>query len=96
MTQIIKLNIDGVKVVLLKQFPDIKSDNKDFDLIKDRKIQDGADTRTYKVLFDKVNEILPGFKCQWNIEKGIKNLLEELKKINLNKDVFNQRDFYRL
>ena len=38
MTQIIKPNIDGVKVVLLKQFPDIKSDNKDCDLIKDKKI----------------------------------------------------------
>jgi len=88
----INANVDGSELSYL----DIKSDNKDFDLIKDKKIQDGVDTRTYKVLFDKVNEILPGFKCQWNIEKGIKNLLEELKKINLNKDVFNQRDFYRL
>jgi len=88
----IKANVDGSELTYL----DINSDNKDSDLIKDRKIQDGVDSRTYKVSFDKINETLPGFKCQWNVEKGITNLIAELKAIKLNKDIFNQRDFYRL
>ncbi len=66
------------------------------DLVKDRKIQDGVDTRSYKVSFDKIQETLPGFKCKWTVESGIKNLLDELKKINISKDIFNKREFYRL
>ena len=66
------------------------------DLVKDRKIQDGVDTRSYKVSFDKIQETLPGFKCKWTVERGIKNLLDELKKINISKDIFNKREFYRL
>jgi len=65
-------------------------------LIKDRKIQDGVDTRTYKVSFDKIHHILPGFKCKWTVEKGIKHLLGILKDIDLDKKTFNQREFYRL
>ena len=66
------------------------------DLVKDRKIQDGVDTRSYKVSFDKIQETLPGFKCKWTVESGIKNLLDELKKIDISKDIFNKREFYRL
>ena len=49
-----------------------------------------------KVSFDKIQETLPGFKCKWTVESGIKNLLDELKKINISKDIFNKREFYRL
>ena len=63
---------------------------------KDRKIQDGVDTRSYKVSFDKIQETLPGFACQWTVDTGIKNLLDELKEIDLNNDTFNKREFYRL
>jgi len=66
------------------------------DLVKDRKIQDGVDTRSYKVLFDKITKILPGFECKWTVEKGIKNLLRELSKIGLDTNSFNKREFYRL
>ena len=65
-------------------------------LIKDRKIQDGVDTRTYKVSFDKIHKSLPGFKCKWTVEKGVKQLLTELKEIGLNKESFNRKEFYRL
>ena len=65
-------------------------------LIKDRKIQDGVDTRTYKVSFDKINKLLPGFKCKWTVEKGVEELLTELKQIPLNKEKFNCKQFYRL
>jgi len=66
------------------------------ELIKDRKIQDGVDTRSYKVSFDKILKTLPGFKCNWSVEKGIIDLLGNLRNVNLDKDVFNRREFYRL
>jgi nucleoside-diphosphate-sugar epimerase len=66
------------------------------ELVKDRKIQDGVDTRSYKVLFDKIDQTLPGFKCKWTVEKGIQNLLNEFRDLNLTQDIFNKREFYRL
>ena len=88
---IIHSNVKSSKLNYLDQTRD------DFnDLVKDRKIQDGVDTRSYKVLFDKIEDTLPGFKCRWNVETGILNLLDELKKIGLTKDSFSIREFYRL
>jgi len=66
------------------------------ELIKDRKIQDGVDTRTYQVSFDKIFKTLPGFKCKWTVEKGVKSLIKDLQDIGLNKESFNRREFYRL
>ena len=88
---IIHSNVKSSKLNYLDQTRD------DFnDLVKDRKIQDGVDTRSYKVLFDKIEDTLPGFKCRWNVEKGIISLIDELQKIGLTKDSFNTREFYRL
>jgi len=39
---------------------------------------------------------MPGFKSYWSVESGILNLLEELKKIPLDGQYFNRREFYRL
>ena len=89
--KIIQSNIKGSQLNYLDQSKDDVNE-----LVKDRKIQDGVDTRSYKVLFDKIEDTLPGFKCKWNVEKGILNLLDELTKIGLNKDSFSTRDFYRL
>ena len=54
------------------------------------------DTRTYKVSFDKIQKSLPNFKCQWNVEKGIIDLLQKLRTLKLESATFNQREFYRL
>ena len=48
------------------------------------------------VSFDKILKTLPGFKCNWSVEKGIIDLLGNLRNVNLDKDVFNRREFYRL
>jgi len=68
----------------------------DDDLIKDRKIQDGVDTRSYKVSFDKIHNTLPNFSCKWTVEKGIVNLLNQFRDIKLDNNTFNRREFYRL
>ena len=70
--------------------------NNDNELILDKKIQDGVDTRTYKVSFDKISVVLPKFKCKWTVATGIKNLINRLNSINLTLENFNVRDFYRL
>ena len=69
---------------------------KENDLILDRKIQDGVDSRTYKVSFDSIHEILPNFEAKWTVQDGIRQLLDSLIFWELDENKFNQRDFYRL
>jgi len=90
--RIIEANVEGAELSYLDQ----NSKNEKHELIRDRKIQDGVDTRTYKVSFDKIHAALPGFKCHWSVESGIVALLEELRKVPLDAQNFNRREFYRL
>ena len=90
--KIIHSNVDGSELAYLGS----DANDEENELIKDRKIKDGVDTRTYKVSFDKILKILPGFECNWTVEDGIKSFLKDLQDIRLNKDMFNQKEFYRL
>lgn len=90
--KIIHGEVAGAELTYLGQ----GNDGGDSELIKDRKIQDGVDTRTYKVSFDKIHNEMPGFKCKWTVETGIKHLIKELKRVELDKDSFGRREFYRL
>ena len=65
-------------------------------VFNDNKIQDGADKRTYRVLFDRIHNVLPGFQARWDIERGVERLLSDLDRWMLDKTKFKQRDFYRL
>lgn len=66
------------------------------ELIKDRKIQDGVDVRNYKVSFEKIHSLIPGYKCKIDVKTGIDLLLEDFRAARLTADKFHQRDFYRL
>jgi len=66
------------------------------DLIRDRTIQDGVDTRTYKVSFELIKKIFPNFQCGWPLEKGIESMIEVFNKLPLVEEIFNSIDFYRL
>jgi nucleoside-diphosphate-sugar epimerase len=90
--KMIHQNVEGSQLNYLSNKDEDDRDN----LIKDRKIQDGVDTRTYKVLFNKINIVLPDFNCKWNVERGVKQLLNELQYIELSDEVFNRKEFYRL
>jgi nucleoside-diphosphate-sugar epimerase len=70
--------------------------SEDDDLVKDRKIQDGVDKRTYQVLFDRIHQTLPGFQASWDVELGVERLLADLERWGLNETRFKQREFYRL
>ncbi len=83
--------LPGSKLEFLSENPNIDIDN----LIKDRKV-DGKDTRTYKVSFEKVRKIIPSFRCEWPVERGIRNMLEIFKEIKLDDIKYKNKCFYRL
>lgn len=90
--KIVHDNVKGSKLTFL----DDTLDSDGNELVKDRKIQDGVDTRSYKVSFDRIQKVMPKFKCKWNVPDGINNLIIELKRINLSNEIFTRREFYRL
>jgi len=89
---LIQSKVDGCKLEFLGK--DFNGDEED--LIRDRKIQDGVDKRTYQVSFDRIHSELPGFKSRWTVDQGIEQLILDLERLELNDIKFKQRDFYRL
>jgi nucleoside-diphosphate-sugar epimerase len=58
--------------------------------------KNGTDNRSYRVSFDKINSLLPGFKCDWNAEQGAKQLYDVFSQIDMTQDIFEFRGFTRL
>ncbi len=56
----------------------------------------GADNRSYRVSFEKINTMLPGFQCDWNAEKGAQQLLDIFSLLDMGRDTFMFRGFTRL
>jgi nucleoside-diphosphate-sugar epimerase len=56
----------------------------------------GADNRSYRVSFDKINTMLPGFKCDWNAQLGAQQLFNLFNQIDMTEDTFLFRGFTRL
>ena len=65
-------------------------------LIRDRKIKGGGDTRTYKVSFAKIKKTMPHFKCDWDVQRGIEDMVALFYKISISPKLFKSRKFYRL
>lgn len=93
LAKMVQQEIPGCKLTFLSQNSNLK-DN--FELIKDRKIQDGVDSRNYKISFEKIEKVFPKFKCEWTVKKGIKEMLKKFKDIKLTKVQFEDINFYRL
>mgnify|MGYP006080858603 CR=1 FL=1 len=76
------------------------ADNPELDkegLIKDRKVKEGgSDTRTYRVSFEKIKIVFPEFLCEWNVERGVKELVTQFQNLPLTNEKFKSRGFYRL
>lgn len=58
--------------------------------------QSGSDNRSYRVAFEKINSVLPGFKCDWQAKDGAKQLADLFKQIEMTADTFLFRGFTRL
>ncbi len=58
--------------------------------------ESGADNRSYRVSFEKINTKLPGFKCDWNAQLGAQQLYDIFEQIDMTEDMFQFRGFTRL
>jgi nucleoside-diphosphate-sugar epimerase len=56
----------------------------------------GPDSRDYKVNFDLLNQILPDFKLEYTLKKGMKELFEKYKSHNFSVNDFESEQFVRL
>ena len=90
---IVKNEVPGSEICFLNKKENF-SDKEE--LIRDRKIQDGVDTRTYKVSFDLMKNTLKGFKCDFSVQEGIRTTVNDFKKIKMTGEQFGNINFYRL
>jgi len=56
----------------------------------------GPDLRCYRADFGKINQMIPGFKPQWNARKGAQQLYEAYKEIGLKVEDFEGPRFKRI
>ncbi|PHM10614.1 NAD-dependent epimerase/dehydratase family protein [Nostoc sp. 'Peltigera malacea cyanobiont' DB3992] len=54
------------------------------------------DNRSYRVLFNKINQNLPGFKCEWDAQRGAQQLYNIFQQIDMDRGTFESRGFTRL
>ncbi|MCW5315423.1 NAD-dependent epimerase/dehydratase family protein [Nostoc sp. KVJ3] len=54
------------------------------------------DNRSYRVSFDKINQTLPGFKCQWDAQNGSQQLYNIFQQIDMDRETFESKGFTRL
>jgi nucleoside-diphosphate-sugar epimerase len=55
-----------------------------------------ADNRSYRVSFDKIHDRLPAFSCDWNAERGARQLRDVFERIEMSAEVFGASPFTRL
>ena len=55
-----------------------------------------ADNRSYRVRFNKLGEVLPGFRCAWDAKAGAAELAAVFDRIGLDEALFTSRGFTRL
>jgi nucleoside-diphosphate-sugar epimerase len=55
-----------------------------------------GDNRSYRVNFDKISAVLPGFKCEWDTRAGAQELKAVFRHIKLSSKVFTSAAFTRL
>jgi nucleoside-diphosphate-sugar epimerase len=84
--------IPDCQVQFLQKDPSLDGEG----LILDRKIKEGADKRTYKVSFEKIKKTMPNLKLKWSVKEGVRDMIQTLNTIGLDRSSFLDRGFYRL
>lgn len=56
----------------------------------------GADSRSYRVRFDRIRRVLPDFRCEWDARRGARELREAFERVRLDRDGFTSRHYTRL
>ena len=91
---LVKTAVPGSQVQFLNQLN--PQEDRRLELVRDRKIQDGVDARTYRVGFNRIEAILPGFRCRWSLEDGIEAMVRDLKVFGVTAAQIADPRFYRL
>ncbi|MFX0087438.1 MAG: SDR family oxidoreductase [Candidatus Hodarchaeota archaeon] len=94
LAKMVQSQIQGTEIKFMQENRDF--DEKALELIKDRKVQDGVDTRNYKVSFEAIKKVFKGFKCDWTVREGIAELSTILEKKGLTEALLKNINFYRL
>jgi nucleoside-diphosphate-sugar epimerase len=55
-----------------------------------------GDNRSYRVSFDKIHRVLPGFRCEWTARKGAQQMRRLFEHIDMGEREFNAPPFTRL
>jgi nucleoside-diphosphate-sugar epimerase len=55
-----------------------------------------ADNRSYRVNFDKIQRLLPDYKCEWTAEKGAQQMHDMFSAIGMTEELFRADPFTRL
>jgi nucleoside-diphosphate-sugar epimerase len=55
-----------------------------------------SDSRSYRVSFGKIGERLPEFRCQWDVQRGARELRQAFERIAMRKETFASSAFTRL
>lgn len=91
--QTIQRTIPGCDLKFLGENPELDREG----LIRDRKVKEGgADTRTYKVSFEKIRRVMPEFRCEWSVERGVQEMAARFESLGFTGETFKRRGFYRL
>lgn len=56
----------------------------------------GPDRRSYRVSFDKVDQLLPGFRPQWTVTRGAEEMIDALRRHHVTAEGFNGSRFHRI
>ena len=55
-----------------------------------------ADNRSYRVNFDKIQKLLPDYKCEWTAKKGAEQMHEMFTRIGMSEETFRSDPYTRL
>lgn len=58
--------------------------------------ESSSDNRSYRVSFEKINQTLPGFKCEWDARRGAQQLFDLFNQIDMTEETFFFRGFTRI
>jgi nucleoside-diphosphate-sugar epimerase len=58
--------------------------------------ENGRDNRSYRVSFEKIHRLLPGFRCRFDIISGAEELLSLFKRISLTREMFLASPYTRM
>jgi nucleoside-diphosphate-sugar epimerase len=89
----IQKEVPGCEIRFLRSVKDAAAD---VELVRDRKVQDGVDTRTYKVSFERIKSVFPGFQCDWTVPDGIHEMVDFFRELPVTGAQLNNMNYYRL